>query len=101
MTPSDLTTIKVSKTLRDRISAGASERRQTVQKFIEGVLEDYERRGRLSAVAAAKATADDATRADCRTIRFKGERQHRRTSDRSEDDGADHGTLLLGHGRSG
>ena len=66
MAPSDLTTIKVSKTLRDRISAGASERRQTVQKFIEGVLEDYERRGRLSAVAAAMATADDATLADWR-----------------------------------
>ena len=66
MASSDLTTIKVSRTLRDRISAGASERHQTVQKFIEGVLEDYERRGRLSAVAAAIATADDATLAEWR-----------------------------------
>lgn len=66
MSSSDLTTIKVSRTLRDRISAGASERHQTVQKFIEGVLEDYERRGRLSAVAAAIATADDATLAEWR-----------------------------------
>lgn len=66
MSSSDLTTIKVSRTLRDRISAGASERQQTVQKFIEGVLEDYERRGRLSAVAAAIASADDATLAEWR-----------------------------------
>ena len=66
MSSSDLTTIKVSRTLRDRISAGASERHQTVQKFIEGVLADYERRGRLSAVAAAIATADDATLAEWR-----------------------------------
>jgi predicted transcriptional regulator len=66
MATSDLTTIKVSKTLRDRISAGASERHQTVQKFIEGVLEDYERRGRLASVVTAMATADDATLADWR-----------------------------------
>jgi len=66
MAPYDLTTIKVSKTLRDRISAGASERHQTVQNFIEGVLEDYERRGRLSAVATAMATADDAAIAEWR-----------------------------------
>ena len=66
MPPADLTTIKVSKTLRDRISANAAERDQTVQKFIEGVLEDYERRARLSAVAAAMAAADDATLADWR-----------------------------------
>lgn len=37
-----------------------------MQKFIEGVLEDYERRARLSAVAAAMAAADDATLADWR-----------------------------------
>lgn len=66
MPPADLTTIKVSKTLRDRISASAAERDQTMQKFIEGVLEDYERRARLSAVAAAMAAADDATLADWR-----------------------------------
>ncbi|MGI9164537.1 MAG: hypothetical protein ACR2JI_16690 [Mycobacterium sp.] len=66
MASSDLTTIKVSKMLRDRISAGASERRQTVQRFIEDVLADYERRGRLSAVAAAIGSADEATLADWR-----------------------------------
>ena len=61
MVQADLTTIKVTKRLRDRISAGAAERQETVQKFIEGVLEDYERRSRLAAVAAAMATADDET----------------------------------------
>lgn len=61
MGSSDLTTIKVTKRLRDRISAGAAERQETVQKFIERVLEDYERRSRLAAVAAAMAAADDET----------------------------------------
>lgn len=61
MAPADLTTIKVTKTLRDRISARAAERHVTVQNFIEGVLEDYERRSRLAAVAAAMASADDET----------------------------------------
>jgi hypothetical protein len=61
MARADLTTIKVTKRLRDRISAGAAERQETVQKFIEGVLEDYERRNRLAAVAAAMAIADDET----------------------------------------
>lgn len=51
----------MTKRLRDRISAGAAERQETVQRFIEGVLEDYERRTRLAAVAAAMATADDET----------------------------------------
>ena len=59
MAPADMTTIKVTKMLRDRISAGAAERHETVQRFIEGVLEDYERRSRLAAVAAAMASADD------------------------------------------
>ena len=59
MAPADMTTIKVTKMLRDRISAGAAERHETVQRFIEGVLEDYERRSRLAAVAAAMANADD------------------------------------------
>lgn len=66
MAPSDVTTIKVSRTLRDRISAGAAERNQTVQKFMEGVLEDYERTRRLSAVAIAMGAADDDTLAQWR-----------------------------------
>jgi predicted RNA-binding protein with PIN domain len=61
MAPPDLTTIKVSKALRDRISTGAAEQHQTVQKFIERVLEDYERHRRLTAVATALATADEDT----------------------------------------
>jgi len=66
MTASDVTTIKVSKVLRDRISAGAAERHETVQRFMEAVLEDYERRRRLSAVAAAMATTDENTLAGWR-----------------------------------
>ena len=61
MAPSDITTIKVSKGLRDRISAQAAERHQTVQNFIEHVLNDYERHLRISSVAAALAAADDTT----------------------------------------
>ena len=67
MAPFEITTIKVSKALRDRISTGAAEQHQTVQKFIEHVLEDYERHRRLSAVATALATADAATLDEWRT----------------------------------
>jgi predicted transcriptional regulator len=67
MAPSDLTTIKVSKALRDRISSGAAEQHQTVQKFIERVIEDYERHRRLNAVATALATADENTLDEWRT----------------------------------
>lgn len=58
---SDITTIEVTKSLRDRIAAGAAEQCQTVQRFIEGVLEDYERTRRLAAVAVAMSTADEDT----------------------------------------
>jgi ribosome-associated translation inhibitor RaiA len=56
---SDITTIKVTKTLRDRITAGAAAQQQTVQRFIESVLENYERSRRLAAVAEAMANADE------------------------------------------
>ena len=60
MAPSDITTIKVSKGLRDRISAQAAERHRTVQNFIEHVLDDYERHLRISR-SPALAAADDTT----------------------------------------
>jgi hypothetical protein len=63
---SDITTIKVSKGLRDRISAGAAQQHQTVQRFIENVLEDHERRRRLAAVAEAMGNADERTLDDWR-----------------------------------
>jgi predicted transcriptional regulator len=63
---SDITTIKVSKALRDRISAGAAQQHQTVQRFIENVLEDHERRRRLAAVAEAMGNADERTLDDWR-----------------------------------
>lgn len=58
---SDITTIKVSKGLRDRISARAAEQHQTVQLFMENVLDDHDRRRRLAAVAEAIASADERT----------------------------------------
>lgn len=60
-TASDITTIKVTKTLRDRITAGAAEQHQTVQRFIESVVEHYERTRRLAAVAEAMTSADEDT----------------------------------------
>jgi hypothetical protein len=55
------TTIKVSKRLRDRISAGAAEQHQTVHVFLEGILDEHERRRRLADVAAAYTDADQQT----------------------------------------
>jgi hypothetical protein len=49
----DLTTIKVSKPLRERISAAAAQEDATVQRFLEKVMDERERHQRLAAVAAA------------------------------------------------
>ncbi|MGB5113390.1 MAG: hypothetical protein WBO08_17935 [Mycobacterium sp.] len=49
----DLTTIKVSKPLRERISAAAAQEDATVQKFLEQVMDEHERHKRLAAVATA------------------------------------------------
>ncbi|MFV0493541.1 hypothetical protein [Mycobacterium sp.] len=57
----DITTIKVSKPLRDRITAAAGQRRQTVQNFMEQVMDEHDRRQRLAAVATALRTADEDT----------------------------------------
>lgn len=54
----EVTTIKVTKLLRDRITAAAAERHQTVQRFIEGVMDERDRVQRLQAVADAIAEAD-------------------------------------------
>ncbi|BBZ31291.1 hypothetical protein MMAD_55860 (plasmid) [Mycolicibacterium madagascariense] len=64
---SDLTTIKVSKPLRERISAGAAEEGETVQKFLEQLMEGRERQKRLSSVAAAISGADEETLTSWRT----------------------------------
>jgi antitoxin MazE7 len=53
-----MTTIKVSKVLRDRISTDAANRRQTVHAFLEALLTEHERQQRLAQVAAAYAEAD-------------------------------------------
>ena len=57
----DVTTIKVSKPLRDRISAAAAQRDQTVQSFMEQVMDEHDRHERLAAVAAAMRDADEET----------------------------------------
>jgi antitoxin YefM len=56
MAPSDPTTIKVSKSLRDRISLSAAAQHQTVQKFME-----HPRATRTPIAAEALATADNDT----------------------------------------
>lgn len=66
VSPSDITTIKVSKGLRDRISAGAAQQHQTVQRFIENVIDAHERGRRLAAVAEAMHNADERTLGDWR-----------------------------------
>jgi len=66
MAAADVTTIKVTKTLRDRITARAVERDQTVQGFMEKVLDNYDRTQRLAAVATAMNTADEETLTDWR-----------------------------------
>ena len=48
-----VTTIKVSKALRERIAADAAAVHMTAQGFLEHVLDGYERSQRLAAVAAA------------------------------------------------
>lgn len=55
----DLTTIKVSKPLRERISAAAAQQDATVQKFLEQVMDEHERHQRIAAVAAAIRNADE------------------------------------------
>lgn len=49
----DVTTIKVSKALRERIAADAADLRMTAQAFLETVLDGYERNSRLASVADA------------------------------------------------
>lgn len=53
----DSTTIKVSKSLRERISAAAAQEDATVQKFLEQVMDERDRRERMAAVAAAMRNA--------------------------------------------
>lgn len=57
----DVTTIKVTKPLRDRITAAAAERHQTVQSFMEQVMDEHDRDQRLDAVATAMSSADEDT----------------------------------------
>jgi hypothetical protein len=57
----EATTIKVTKPLRDRITAAAAQRRQTVQSFMEHVMDEHDRNQRLAAVAAAMSSADQET----------------------------------------
>lgn len=59
--PADITTIKVTKPLRDRISTAAGRGHQTVQGFLEAVMDQYDRQQRLEAMASAMRSASAAT----------------------------------------
>jgi hypothetical protein len=51
------TTIKVSKALRERISAAAKAESSTVNDFLSGLMADYERSQRMAAAALAMRSA--------------------------------------------
>ncbi|UQX09443.1 hypothetical protein [Candidatus Mycobacterium methanotrophicum] len=55
----DVTTIKVSKALRDRIAAGAANEGLTAQSFLQSLIDTHERNKRLAAVAAAYRESSD------------------------------------------
>ncbi|GAB4686178.1 hypothetical protein MOKP106_42730 [Mycobacterium avium subsp. hominissuis] len=57
----DVTTIKVTKPVRDRITAAAAERRETVQTFMEYLMDEHDRFKRLAAVAAAMSSVNEDT----------------------------------------
>lgn len=57
----DLTTIKVSKPLRERISAAAGQEDATVQRFLEQLMDEHDHQKRIAAVAAAIRNADEPT----------------------------------------
>lgn len=55
----DVTTIKVPKTLRDRIAAYAADEGLTAHAFLQSLIESHERNKRLAAVAAAYRDASE------------------------------------------
>lgn len=57
----DVTTIKVPRALRERISRDAARRGVTAASLIGDLLDRYEREQRLAAVGTAYATAPDAS----------------------------------------
>jgi hypothetical protein len=57
--PSDATTIKVPKSLRDRIAENAGNEGLSSHAFLESLVDSYERSTRLAAVAAAYRNSDD------------------------------------------
>ena len=63
----DITTIKVAKSVRTRISAAARSRNESANEFIAQLLADWERRERMAAVRdamSASSAADVATYQD-------------------------------------
>ncbi|ORJ52729.1 hypothetical protein B5M45_30570 [Mycobacterium simiae] len=59
MWTADVTTIKVTKPLRDRITAATAQRHQTLQSFVEHVMDEHDRSRRLAAFATALSSADE------------------------------------------
>ncbi|MBA2347160.1 MAG: toxin-antitoxin system protein [Solirubrobacterales bacterium] len=60
MPPASLTTIKVPRPLRERVSGEASRRGLTAAALITDLLDDAERRERFAAVRLSYEQADDA-----------------------------------------
>ena len=63
---SEVTTVKVSKPVRQRISAAAAKRDLAVPSFLEQLMDEHDRRERMAAVAAALRNADAETLNDWR-----------------------------------
>ncbi len=55
----EVTTIKVTKALRDRIASDAADERVSAQTFIARLVDAHERKKRFEAVAAAYSGAGD------------------------------------------
>jgi hypothetical protein len=59
--PETVTTIKVPRSLRERIAARAGQQRMTAAEVIAELLDDADRRARFQAVREAYASTDDAS----------------------------------------
>ncbi len=61
---SDMTTVKVNKSVRERITRAARTQHVPANDFLNRLVTDWERQQRIAGVAAAMAAANDQTRAE-------------------------------------
>ncbi|MDP4015262.1 MAG: hypothetical protein Q8P38_11675 [Candidatus Nanopelagicales bacterium] len=59
----DLTTVKVSKRVRERIARASRSQHVPANEFLDRLVSDWERRQRMAAVASAMNNASEAERA--------------------------------------